>query len=210
MSEKSNLNAGRVNQKHRTRNALLQAAADLMHKGLTPSIEEVADAAQVSRATAYRYFPTQEHIIAGSAVMYANLGGEERLKAALEIDDAYVRLDNVILEFHERFSTNEVAYRTLLRVLLQPTAEGDRVDQPSVRGSRHLHWLHEALLPIQSQVSTEAFDNLVMALAASTGFEAFVTLRDNCLLDSQKAKDVMRWMGRTLLQSTLAEANKIG
>ncbi len=208
MNEKSNLNMGRVNQKHRTRNALLQAAADLMRQGLTPSIEEVADAAQVSRATAYRYFPTQEHVIAGSAVMAANLGGEERLKAALETDDVYARLDNVNLEFHERFSSNEAAYRTLLRVLLQRSVADDRAEQSQVRGSRHIHWLHEALLPIQSQVSAEAFDNLVSALAASTGFEAFVTLRDNCLLDSAKAKEIMRWTARALLQSALAEAAK--
>jgi AcrR family transcriptional regulator len=210
MSKKSNLNTGRVNQKHRTRNALLQAAADLMRQGLTPSIEEIADAAQVSRATAYRYFPTQEHILAGSAVMNANLGGEERLKTALETDDVYVRLDNVILEFHERFSSNEVAYRTLLRVLLQSsTADIDSQEKPQVRGSRHIHWLHEALVPVQEQLSTEEFDTLVMALAASTGFEAFVTLRDNCLLDTSRTKEIMCWTARALLQSALNKTGKI-
>jgi AcrR family transcriptional regulator len=209
MNEKSNLNTGRVNQKHRTRNALLQAAAALMRQGLTPSIEEVADTAQVSRATAYRYFPTQEHVIAGSAVLSGNLEGESRLEAGMTSDDPFLRLDYVVQEFHGRFSNNEVAYRTLLGLLLQRSSTNEAGgEQPQLRGSRHIHWLHEALRPIQPQVNTEAFDTLIAALAASTGFEAFVTLRDNCSLDSAKAKEVMRWTARTLLQSTLDEASE--
>ena len=46
---------GRPNQKSRTRKDLLQAASRLMKEGRRPSLEEVAEAALVSRATAYRY-----------------------------------------------------------------------------------------------------------------------------------------------------------
>ena len=38
---------------------LLASAMDLMQRGMVPSVSEVAEAAGVSRATAYRYFPTQ-------------------------------------------------------------------------------------------------------------------------------------------------------
>jgi AcrR family transcriptional regulator len=48
---------GRVNQKLRTRNAILQAAAELMSTGREVTMLEVARAALVSEATAYRYFP---------------------------------------------------------------------------------------------------------------------------------------------------------
>ncbi|RYF89895.1 MAG: TetR/AcrR family transcriptional regulator, partial [Caulobacteraceae bacterium] len=49
-------NIGRSNQRRRTRKDLLEAAARLMKRGAKPSLEEIAEEAMVSRATAYRYF----------------------------------------------------------------------------------------------------------------------------------------------------------
>ncbi len=54
----------RPNQKRRTRKDLLQAAATLMKQGRRPSLDEVAEEALVSRATAYRYFPSIEALLA--------------------------------------------------------------------------------------------------------------------------------------------------
>ena len=44
----------------RTRRLMLETATRLMQSGLTPSVSEVAEAAAVSRATAYRYFPSAD------------------------------------------------------------------------------------------------------------------------------------------------------
>src|SRR5688572_21434479 len=54
---------GRPNQRRRTRKDLLQAAARLMKQGRQPSLEEIAEEALVSRATAYRYFPSVEALL---------------------------------------------------------------------------------------------------------------------------------------------------
>jgi len=54
---------GRPNQRHRTRKDLLEAASRLMCQGRKPSLEEVAEEALVSRATAYRYFPSIEALL---------------------------------------------------------------------------------------------------------------------------------------------------
>src|SRR5690606_29510510 len=51
------MSGARANQKLRTRKDLLEAAARLMREGRTPTFDEIAEAAMVSRATAYRYFP---------------------------------------------------------------------------------------------------------------------------------------------------------
>lgn len=48
---------GRVNQKQRTYNAILQAAGELVRADRPVTMPEVARAALVSEATAYRYFP---------------------------------------------------------------------------------------------------------------------------------------------------------
>ena len=55
---------GRANQRRRTRKDLLQAAARLIKEGRPPTLEEVAEAALVSRATAYRYFPNIDALLA--------------------------------------------------------------------------------------------------------------------------------------------------
>jgi AcrR family transcriptional regulator len=49
--------AGRVNQKRRTRAAILAAARDLITGSAEVTMPAVAQAALVSEATAYRYFP---------------------------------------------------------------------------------------------------------------------------------------------------------
>ena len=60
--------AGRPNQKSRTRKDLLQAAARLVRQGRNPGLEEIAEEAMVSRATAYRYFPDVGALLVESAV----------------------------------------------------------------------------------------------------------------------------------------------
>ena len=54
---------GRVNQKARTREALISATRDLLAQGVVPSMERAATAASISRTTAYRYFPTQRELL---------------------------------------------------------------------------------------------------------------------------------------------------
>ena len=55
--------AGRPNQRRRTRKDLLDAATRLMRQGRKPSLEEVAEEALVSRATAYRYFASIDALL---------------------------------------------------------------------------------------------------------------------------------------------------
>ena len=55
---------GRVNQKRRTHAAIVKAAADLMLTGGEVTMPEVAKAALVSEATAYRYFPDLASLLA--------------------------------------------------------------------------------------------------------------------------------------------------
>src|SRR5579872_4176513 len=63
----------RVGQKNRTRKALLAAADALIRNGKPPTVTDVAEAAGISRATAYRYFPTQEMLWAEVALF--SVGG---------------------------------------------------------------------------------------------------------------------------------------
>src|SRR5690349_12522503 len=54
---------GRTRQKARTRDALVDAARDLLAEGSTPQVEDAAARAGISRTTAYRYFANQRALL---------------------------------------------------------------------------------------------------------------------------------------------------
>jgi AcrR family transcriptional regulator len=87
---------GRINQKRRTRAAIVAAAAELVRQGKSPTVAEVADAALVSRATAYRYFPSQEYLLAEAALQSIHGDIDETLSPIESVDDPTLRLDAVV------------------------------------------------------------------------------------------------------------------
>ena len=56
------MTGGRVNQKARTRAAILDAAIEILREGREPTVPEAAERARVSPATAYRYFTSAEDL----------------------------------------------------------------------------------------------------------------------------------------------------
>src|SRR5829696_6293436 len=54
---------GRTEQKGRTRKLLVAATRELLAQGITPTVEQAAAAASISRTTAYRYFPNQRTLL---------------------------------------------------------------------------------------------------------------------------------------------------
>src|SRR5690349_21262329 len=55
-------------QRRRTRKAIVDAAIALLARGETPSVAEVAAAADVSRRTVYLYFPTFDQLLIDATV----------------------------------------------------------------------------------------------------------------------------------------------
>src|SRR6476469_7924920 len=77
--------SGRVAQKRRTRKAIVAAAAALLAQGRTPSVSDVAEAADVSRRTVYMYFPTTEQLLIDAALLSMS---RDTVEAALAtVDD---------------------------------------------------------------------------------------------------------------------------
>src|SRR5215216_2820839 len=58
----------RSQQRARTREAVLNSAVGLLRQGRQPTVAEAAEAAGVHRATAYRYFPTPQSLLADAAL----------------------------------------------------------------------------------------------------------------------------------------------
>src|SRR4051794_23735600 len=89
--------AGRYRQRRRTRAAIVAAASRLLQNGVTPSMADIADAADVSRRTVYLYFPTLEQLLIDAtlgalsqhpvdeAIDAADLGGDVDARVAAMI-----------------------------------------------------------------------------------------------------------------------------
>src|SRR5882757_11321904 len=75
----------RANQKDRTRQAIIDAALEFIEEGVMPSVVEAAERAKVSRATAYRYFPTQPDLAGTLVALNPTM---KEVKAALEESDS--------------------------------------------------------------------------------------------------------------------------
>lgn len=195
---------GRTAQKARTRAALVRAARELLREGTTPSIEETAEVASISRATAYRYFPNQEALLVAAhpEVEAPSLLGEEPPTAP------EARLDLVVRRLAAIFLEAEESYRAMLRLSLEPDA-GER-GQLTLRQGRRYLWLEDALEPLRDRMSGPDFRRLVDALATVIGIEALVTLTDLGGLSRDEAVEVMRWSARSLLRAALEESRSEG
>jgi AcrR family transcriptional regulator len=204
---------GRINQKRRTRAAILAAAVELLEGGQRPTVAEVADAALVSRATAYRYFPTQEYLLFEAALESTRSDIDRELDENTLPEDPEARLEMLIDALQKRIIDKEAAFRTMLRLSLEQSPQeeeqygGESVPSPRLRGGGRVRWIEKALAPVEERFEESDFRRLVAALSLCMGIEALVVLRDVCALESSEAEEVLRWAARTLLRSSLAEVN---
>ena len=105
---------------------LLDAAQRLMGQGITPSVAELAEHAQVSRATAYRYFPSQSALIA--AVVDESLG--PILAWESSADDAGARVDELLRFAYPRLEARGAA-RAAIQNLAATARRGQRRPAPA-------------------------------------------------------------------------------
>src|SRR5258708_10070028 len=86
---------GRSAQKARTRDALVAAARELVAAGVTPTVEDAAAAASISRSTAYRYFPNERALLVAAHPEIATTS----MLPANPPHDLAARLDAVVANF---------------------------------------------------------------------------------------------------------------
>jgi AcrR family transcriptional regulator len=182
----------------RTRALMVAKASELMRRGLSPSVSEVAEAAGVSRSTAYRYFPTLADML--RAVVAEALG------PILDWDDpantGEKRLTSLYGMTFKRLSEHESTFRAAIRQSLEPSVElpGDKT---LGRGHR-LALLARALSG--SGLSSQQIAKLLPAMSLTFGIEALIVLKDICELDDTQAEEVAVWAACALLEAAKRDA----
>lgn len=194
---------GRARQRARTRSAIVDAAQELTReRGDVPSVAEAAEAAEVGRTTAYRYFPTQGTLL--WALVQQVLSPEE---IQLTADDPVARIDEAIEQTFGLVREAEPLMRAQVRLSMEQWARartGDLTEEPIPRGGRR-DIIDRALAPLEGNMERARLRRLKAALAALTGIETRIVFRDICGLGEREAYETARWAARAAVKQALAE-----
>ncbi len=163
------------------------------------TVEAAAEAASVSRTTAYRYFPTQNALLVAahpettaSTLVPVDAGDdpEARLLGAV---DAFIRI--VVDTEHQQ--------RTMLRLSLDPQTPSESLP---LRQGRAITWFAEALAPLRPLLTDAEIHRLALTVRSAVGIESLVWLTDIARLTREDAAERMHWSARALLHQALADA----
>ncbi len=190
------------NRELRTRKDLLHAAVRLAKKGRTPSMDEIAAEALVSRATAYRYFASVEALLAEAPIDSA-VGDPETMFAHDDSPDVEARIDAAEAALHRVAYENEAQ----LRVMLAHTVLRDKAAKGvPVRQNRRIPLIEAALAPARNRLKPAEHRRLCAALAVFFGTESMIVFQDVLRFDEAEARKVKSWAVKALVRTALAEA----
>ena len=193
------------NQRNRTRAAIIEAATALMREGRPPTVAEAAERALVSRATAYRYFPTQESLLLDVANVEALVKPVEDLVASFPTDDPAQRLAVLVGTMTPAMLSDEALIRTAERVYMDTWLANQRDGSHTpVRAGRRMRYIDEALRPLGERLGEPARKRLRCALAVILGTEAVIAMKDSAGVDDdEEIVATFEWAAGALLRTAL-------
>lgn len=196
----------RTNQQLRTRKDLLLAASRLLKSGKTPNMDDVAEEALVSRATAYRYFPDIESLLV-EAPLDESAPTPDSVFGEVAVEDPLVRIDMAEAALHGMTCRNEAQLRLMLAYSLKPDddAKKGKKDPAPRRQNRRTALIQEALRPVRGEFDDETYRRLCASLAMVFGIESMVVFRDVIGMGDDEAREVKRWAIQTLVRAALRE-----
>jgi len=205
MVSQTDLSSGRIKQKLKTRQELIKAAWELLRQGKQPTVEEVAAEADVSRATAYRYFPNRERLLIEAVLNREPLRPEDVLEDA-KTGSAQDRVTCVQQHLFDHVTDNETLHRSLLRATQEEWMENKH--RFVLRGDQRIELLESALESCRGRLDNQVFENLIGALAVMVGAESYIALRDVCQVTQSRGREIMSWAVRTLVQAAVDESDQ--
>ena len=183
---------GRVNQKERTRQALMQAARELLDEGRSPTVAQAALRALISEATAYRYYADAPSLLRDAlAVNWPGLDDDLiRIRASGDMPEraciaAEAMARNVLS--HERH------VRMIIAMAYSPDSDA------GLRPGFRFKLIEAVLEPIANSAEPEELRRLELALATVVSAEACLTLKDVCKIPNDQVIEISGWTARQLV-----------
>ena len=190
--------------RERTLRLMREAARELLRTGGPLTVPAVAELAGVSRATAYRYFPTNDAVVLHATMSLADDPLEDTdwvLDAATSSREVGARAADLVRATGAWAFDHETELRTMLRLSLEPGTEHAKPRRGLTNRGR---WIAALLECLPSDVPQDARDRLANALVPLFGSDAIVWTTDMADLPRDQAIDLLAWMAQVLVKATLA------
>ena len=188
--------SSRVNQKERTRQAIVAATRDLARAGGEVTMPAVARSALVSEATAYRYFPDLASLLR-EALAGVWPSPETALAPVAGSDDPVERVACAT----EALLRHVLSYQGAVRATIAATIT--RPGGAAMRPGHRFGLIDEALRPVAAD--TAGLAQLKQDLAVVISAEALFTLIDLCGLSPEDAIASAVHTARTLTQAAIGK-----
>lgn len=185
----------------RTYRLLLGQAMRLAGDGRLVTVAEVAAAAGVSRATAYRYFASRSQLI--SAIVGESLGPVRRFESRRA--DGRERVQELFTKTFPRFRQFEPHMRAALQLSLEHWAleRSGRLEEEPYRRGHRVAILKRIAAPLKSEMPEKEFRRLLRALSMIFGIEPYVVLKDIWGSSDREVQATAHWMADALIDAAL-------
>lgn len=173
--------------------------------GHIPTVAEVAVRSKISRATAYRYFPSRSALITS---VIENSLGPIRLLGSND-PDGQARVRELFRETFPRFKEFEPQLRAAAQLSLEQWAleKAGLLEETPYRRGHRIRILEHALKPLASKLTPEAHTRLHRALSIVYGIEPYIILKDIWGLNDKQVEKTALWMAEALVDSALRESS---
>jgi AcrR family transcriptional regulator len=186
---KISLNKGRVKQKSKTRNQILNSAQKLMSNKGNITLEEVAEHAQVSRATIYRYFPNI-NLLCSEASLDINFKTPEILNDIVAAKSLNERIHYIQNYYNTLALEQEVLFRRYLITVLNESLNSKNT---KIRGARRVEAMSLVLTPFKEDMEKQTLENLKNISTILMGIDSLITAKDVCGLSNKEANSTLKW-----------------
>ncbi len=191
------LNTGRVKQKLQTRDRILKTAQKLLETNVQFSLEDVAKAMNISRATIYRYY-SNVGILCAEATLTLRVKHQDDFIEEVKHLDLPQSLLYVQTYFNTLADVHETAFRKYLSVILDESVKDGQSGQ--LRGARRPTALEAVMRPYEKQIGPENYENLKQIVTVLCGIEPMIANKDVNGLSNEASGKLLRWALEMILK----------
>lgn len=176
----------------------------MLDAGHVATVADAADAAGVSRTTAYRYFTSQQALLVEVAVEPLIEEIAEAVAQVADIVDPVQRVDEVFRRTGPIMLARLAELQTMLRITLGRSLGENISGNAPLQGFRWLQTWDPVLEPLRDSVSPPIYTLMTRSLSTLLGVESLLALKDACDGDLARTTAATRFAARAMVRGFLA------